>query len=75
MPVIAALKNQADREPLLTPRELLSHFKIHPDTLRRWRKEGMPHVRLSPQTVRYDLLAVRDWLQARNESNSGGADE
>ncbi len=44
---------------LLTPRELATHLRISPGTLRKWAKDGLiPKVQIKPGTFRFDPAAV-----------------
>lgn len=48
---------------LLTQEELMDRLKIARATLYRWRKEGLPEVRIG-RTIRFDLAAVTKWVAA-----------
>jgi excisionase family DNA binding protein len=52
----------ADKQPetLLTTTEVAELFGVHPQTVRRWGKEGrLREVRMSSQTVRFSSEEVR----------------
>ena len=50
---------------LLTTKEAAAYFRVHPSTIRRWKKEGhLPYVRLGTgkgrnRTIRYRLMDLR----------------
>lgn len=58
----------------LTPKQAAALLVIHPDTLRRYRREGSgpPFARFG-RVVRYQLAAVEAWLQQRTATST--ADE
>ena len=35
-------KSESNSEPMITRRELAKHFKVAPDTITRWTKQGLP---------------------------------
>lgn len=46
---------------LLTSAELQSTYKISRTTIDRWRKEGMPFIKVG-RGVRFDEKDVKDWI-------------
>lgn len=52
---------------LVTSREIEATYKISRTTVDRWRKEGMPYVKVG-RGVRFDLEAVNKWI-AENKGN------
>jgi len=51
-------------ESLLTPEELAAYLRISPATLLEWIEDkGLPCVRFSQRTIRFDPSAVREWLR------------
>jgi excisionase family DNA binding protein len=58
----------APRPALLTTEALAHELSTSTDTVRRLRDQGMPYVRVGT-APRYDLAAVRAWLERRPESD------
>ena len=58
---------QSTSEPLLTTRELAKKLGVHPSTPKKWRHQGRgpAFVRLTDDTIRYEMAAVERWLAAR----------
>ncbi len=56
---------------ILTEKEMADLIKVSRTTLQRWRKEGMPHIKLEGirGSVRYDYGDVVAWMK------KGGGDE
>ncbi|MBY3620368.1 helix-turn-helix domain-containing protein [Acinetobacter sp. CUI P1] len=52
---------------LVTTKELCEKLSVSLRTLARFRSEGLPFIKMAYRTVRYDLDAVMDWLNTRNE--------
>jgi transposase-like protein len=52
----------------LTLEELLKELNIRADrtTAWRWRKEGMPHIKIGNQ-IRYNKEEVLEWLKNKNK--------
>jgi excisionase family DNA binding protein len=48
---------------LLTETELAQHLAVSPDTVRRLRYQGLPHVRLGKRLVRYPAVQVAEWIE------------
>ena len=55
-------------EELLTQKELADYLKVTEMTLYRWRKEGMPYIRVGKQ-VRYEKEAVLIWLNSNTKKD------
>lgn len=47
---------------MLTREELAKEFKVHVNTIDKWRKNGMPEIKIG-STVRFDLQDVLAWLK------------
>ena len=60
--------------PLWTTKDLAVRLDVHPDTPRRWRKEGgdagPPFIKLPKGGVRYDADAVEAWLAKRRRKST-----
>jgi predicted DNA-binding transcriptional regulator AlpA len=72
------LNRQTDAAPVraFDPPALAKILKLHPDTLRRWRREGRGprFVTIGPRTIRYLFEAVEEWLantEAKNVTGGG----
>lgn len=52
---------------LITIKELESIYSLSRATIDRWRKEGMPFVKVG-RGVRFDEEAVRDWILKNKQS-------
>ncbi len=50
---------------LLTKRALASFLGVTPRTVEIYQRQGLPFYRLGPRRNRYDLAAVRSWLERR----------
>ncbi|MGE4181226.1 MAG: hypothetical protein AB7J34_15485 [Limisphaerales bacterium] len=48
---------------LLTKRDLASFLGVTPRTIEAYQRRGLPFYRLGPRRNRYDLAAVRSWLE------------
>jgi hypothetical protein len=48
---------------LLTTEELAKLVKISPDTARKWRREGCPHVAVGEKKLRWRLADVLRWRE------------
>lgn len=62
--------------PWLTTKEAARHVGLHPDTLRRLRREGRGprYSRVGPRFIRYSLEALDEWLKSHeSKSLKGGA--
>jgi len=53
----------------VTTQEVARMLSVTRSTLYLYRKQGMPHVMLTPRTVRYDLAAVERWLNQPRKTN------
>lgn len=54
-------------ENLMTTTETCELLQVSPSTLRRYRKAGMPHLRLGGRTVRFVRDDVEEWVRTNNE--------
>lgn len=52
-----------DPGELLTTEELAKRIKISPDTARKWRREGCPHVAVGEKKLRWRLADVLRWRE------------
>jgi len=52
----------------LTSQDLQSKFRVGRGTIDRWRKEGMPCVKVG-RTIRYDEEQVDQWIKEQNAAN------
>jgi excisionase family DNA binding protein len=62
--------------PWLTTKDAARHVGLHPDTLRRFRREGRGprFARLGRRLIRYSLAALDEWLKSHEgKSLTGGA--
>jgi excisionase family DNA binding protein len=51
---------------ILTPKELAKRLRVSPGTVRRWvEREGLPAIRLTRRTIRFEPIAVDRWLRSR----------
>ncbi|MGE3308465.1 MAG: DNA-binding protein [Limisphaerales bacterium] len=55
----------AANSSLLTKRALASFLGVTPRTVEIYQRHGLPFYRLGPRRNRYDLGAVRSWLERR----------
>jgi len=60
---------------LLTTRQLSEVLSLGSTALYMYRKQGMPHIAISPRTVRYDPVEVRAWLSTRGASAGGNSND
>ncbi len=54
-------------EELLTVDDLCKWLKITRKTTERWRKEGMPFVKIKG-SVRFERNAIEQWIQEKNKN-------
>jgi len=57
----------SDPTPLATRREVARFLQVTPRTIETYQRLGLPHYRLGPRRNRYDLAAVKKWLETRSE--------
>jgi len=50
---------------LATKREVARFLQVTPRTIETYQRLGLPHYRLGPRRNRYDLAAVKRWLETR----------
>jgi excisionase family DNA binding protein len=55
----------------VTTKELCKKLNLSLSTLARYRESGMPFIKLTRTTVRYDLEAVMEWLEVRHKEQTG----
>lgn len=72
------LIRERDAAPVraLDTKTLAKILELHPDTLRRWRREGRGprYVPIGRRVIRYTLEAVDEWLASHEaKSVKGGA--
>lgn len=56
---------------LVTTKTICEKISVSVRTLARWRSLGMPFIKVSRTSVRYDLDAVMEWLKTKHERESG----
>lgn len=68
------MKDLSQMNQLITTEDLTNTFKITAQTIRLWRKKGMPHIRIAWNAYRYDPKAVAIWIEKNMQrfGNSGG---
>lgn len=54
-------------DTLWTSEQIAQWLGVHPKTLVRLRRRGMPYHALGGRTIRYDVAEVKAWLQRRRE--------
>jgi excisionase family DNA binding protein len=59
----------------VTTKELCKRLNVSLRTLARYRESGMPFIKLTRTTVRYDQQAVLGWLEIRHEEETRSAAE
>jgi len=47
---------------MLTREDLAKEFKVHVNTIDKWRKNGMPEIKIG-KNVRFDLQDVITWMK------------
>lgn len=65
-------QNTIEKDTVMTRRDLAKHFKIAPDTVTRWSKQGLPVLYIGKvkepakgARPRYILSEVMTWLENR----------
>lgn len=58
-----------DKKKMSTMPELCSYLDVSEYTLRRWMREGAPHIRFGPKCVRFDLADFSAWLKSTHGVN------
>lgn len=53
----------------ITTEELAEKLKVTRQTIWLWRKNGLPHIKIS-RSVRFDFEAVLEWINKQNEKES-----
>ena len=48
---------------ILTTDELAEFFSVTTQTIKTWRKEGMPHIKIKHNVIRYDVDDVMKWAK------------
>jgi len=48
-----------------TNKQLCEKYQISKPTASEYRKQGMPHIKLSERTIRYDIQEVEQWLKQK----------
>lgn len=51
---------------LIRSKQVCQKLSISTRTLARWRSEGMPFIRLSRSSIRYELHAVLEWISTKS---------
>ena len=52
-----------DAGELLTTKELAKRIKVSPDTARKWRRQGCPHIAVAEKKLRWRLSDVLRWRE------------
>lgn len=60
-----ARPNDPDERVLLNKRALAAFLGVTPRTVETYQRQGLPYYRLGPRRNRYDVGAVRAWLEHR----------
>lgn len=59
----------------VSTKEAASFLDIHPDTLRRWRREGIgPRYSKIGRLIRYHVDTLDDWLRSKEQDSQQGGD-
>lgn len=52
----------------LTTDQVRVHFNLrNANTVRRWAKQGAPHLRIATSDLRWDVVEVEEWLNAKSK--------
>ncbi len=62
---VPTVEAAAETSSLLTKRALATFLGVTPRTVEIYQRQGLPFYRLGPRRNRYDLGAVRSWLERR----------
>lgn len=54
-----------ESEPEVSGSAIARRFDVDPATIRRWRREGMPHIVYGQKMIRYKVAEVSAWLKVR----------
>lgn len=57
-------------ENLLTPAEVAREFKISMRTLKTYREQGLPHLRLTSRTIRYRMEDVEEFQRQHYQTET-----
>lgn len=60
---------------LINTTELAEYLGVTSDTIRRWCRDGMPHLRTAGGYLRFDMEAVKEWLNHCNEETLNEEDD
>jgi phage terminase Nu1 subunit (DNA packaging protein) len=52
---------------LKTTKEIAELFKVTVQTVWRWRVQGLPHIKINSQTIRYNIDEVNEWIENKHE--------
>lgn len=59
----------------LSTKEAARFLGIHPDTLRRWRREGIgPRYSRIGRLIRYHVDTLDEWLRSKEQDSQQGGD-
>jgi hypothetical protein len=53
----------------LTITEFANHMRVHPNTVRAWKREGLPCVNVGKRLIRVVVVDAEKWLIARAKNN------
>lgn len=51
----------------LSTKDMMDLFNVTAQTIQNWRKEGLPHKKVSKKTIIYDQDEVMEWISKREE--------
>lgn len=55
--------------PVLHNRVTLAEaVRVSPRTIDNWTRNGLPHLKLSPRMIRFDLGEVLSWMRTNHET-------
>lgn len=55
---------ESNRPVLHNRRSLAEAIRVSPRTIDNWVRAGLPHLKLSPRMVRFDLAEVLAWMRS-----------
>jgi len=64
------LLKRPEAEPWLTGPQVAKYYGVVPETVRRWRREGLPAYPRGYRLVHYRLSEVECWLKSRGEEGA-----
>lgn len=52
---------------LLDKKEVAEQLKVSEQTIYRWQKQGLPHIKLSEHCIRYDTKKIKKRLKQKTK--------